>query len=149
MKCKDFLGVLAAGMTITVALTVVTVGSIIFLTYAPPVWERFTEFYVLGPSGKAEGYPNNLTVGESGIIIIGVVNHEYKEITYSIVIRLDNQTIGLIDSLILSNDGVWEQHYVFKPEKTGEKMKLEFLLYRNEVKETYRSLHLWITARMK
>src|SRR5712692_9394248 len=40
------------------------------------VGEPFTEFYVLGPGGKAEGYPRRLLVGEPGRVILGVINHE-------------------------------------------------------------------------
>ncbi len=38
--------------------------------------ESFTEFYVLGPGGKAEGYPSEAKVGENATVILGVVNHE-------------------------------------------------------------------------
>ena len=41
-----------------------------------------TEFYLLGPGGKASDYPTNLTVGQNGSVIIGIVNHEYKTVNY-------------------------------------------------------------------
>ena len=40
---------------------------------------RFTEFYALGPEGKASGYPRELMVGEETVVILGVVNKEYAE----------------------------------------------------------------------
>jgi len=111
----------------------------------PRVRERFTEFYVLGPTGKVEGYPTTLTLGESGTVILGVVNHEYDEATYRIVIRLDGETVGTIEGIGLEHEGRWEKNFTFTPDKTGEKLKLEFLLYMNGGAEPYRSLHLWIT----
>ena len=122
------------------------VGATIYIAATPKIGERFTEFYILGPSGKAEGYPTNLTLGESGTVIIGVVNHEYESVSYKVVIRLDNETIGAIDSVELDHDVKWEQNYTFTPEKAGERMKLEFLLLREGLDEPYRSLYLWITV---
>ena len=112
----------------------------------PHVGERFTEFYILGPSGRAEGYPTDLKIGESGTVIIGVVNHEYEEVSYRIVIVFGNETIGAIDGIRLKHEELWQQNYTFTPEKTGERMKLEFLLYKEDVEEPYRTLHLWVTA---
>jgi len=111
----------------------------------PRVGERFTEFYVLGPTGKVEGYPTTMTLGESGTVILGVVNHEYDEATYRIVIRLDGETVGTMEGIGLEHEGKWEKNFTFTPDKTGEKLKLEFLLYMNGGAEPYRSLHLWIT----
>ncbi len=45
--------------------------------------ERFTEFYILGLEGKADNYPDELTVGEEGRVILGIVNHEHEDgLTY-------------------------------------------------------------------
>jgi uncharacterized membrane protein len=126
---------------------VVAGGLTAYFASMPKVGERFTEFYVLGPGGKLEGYPTNMTLGQSGTVILGVVNHEYSEVTYTIVIKLDNKTIGTIDGIKLKNEEKWEQNYTFTPHKTGNKIKLEFLLYRNGVTEPYRELHLWITVK--
>ena len=79
-------------------------------------------------------------------MIIGIVNHEYEEVSYKILIRLDNETIGKIDNIILSHGERWEGSYTFTPGNVGERMKLEFLLYRDDMNETYRDLHLWITV---
>jgi uncharacterized membrane protein len=127
--------ILAAGVTVAYVAT------------TPKVGERFTEFYVLGPEGKAENYPTNLTLGESGTVILGVVNHEYEDVTYRILVRLDNETIATIEGIKLAHGEKWEQNFTFTPQKTGENMKLEFLLYREGSEEPYRSLHIWITVR--
>jgi len=108
--------------------------------------EQFSEFYVLGLGGKVEGYPTNLTLGENGTVILGVVNHEYEEVNYSIVIKLGNETIGEIGDIRLKHEDEWEQTYAFVPQNAGEKMKLEFLLLREGTVEPYRSLHLWISV---
>ncbi len=118
-----------------------------YVASMPKVGERFTEFYVLGSGGKIENHPTNLTLGESGTVILGVINHEYEELAYRIVIKRDNETIGTIDDITLNHEMKWEEKYTFTPEKTGEKMKLEFLLLREDLDKPYRSLHLWTTVR--
>ncbi len=130
-----------------IAFIVIAGGLMAYVASMPRVGERFTEFYVLGPGGKVENHPTNLTLGESGTVILDVVNHEYEEVAYKIVIKLDNETIGIIDGITLNNELKWEEKYTFTPYKTGEKMRLEFLLFREYLDAPYRSLHLWITVR--
>jgi uncharacterized membrane protein len=131
--------VLFSGIIAAVAVT-------IYIASAPKIGEKFTEFYILGPSGKAQGYPTNLKLGESGTVILGVVNHEYEEKSYKIVVKLENETIESIDNIILNHDARWEYTYTFTPKKAGIEMKLDFLLYVAGVSEPYRRLHLLITV---
>ncbi len=126
---------------------VLAVGATIYIALSPKVGERFTEFYILGPRGRAEGYPTNLTLGRNGTVIIGVVNHEYEVVSYRVVVRLDGEVIAVIDGITLSHGGRWEGLFTFTPQKVGERMKLEFLLYRDGVEDPYRTLHLWISVR--
>lgn len=128
------------------ACLIAAIGGTIYIAVTPHVGERFTEFYILGSSGRAYDYPTNLTLGESGTVIIGIANHEYEDVSYRIVITLDNETIGVVDNIRLKHEEVWQQNYTFTPEKTGERMKLEFLLYREGIEEPYRTLHLWVTV---
>jgi uncharacterized membrane protein len=62
-------------------------ASIVYVIVTPRVGERFTEFYILGTSGKAEGYPRQLAPGQSGQVILGVVNHEYARVEYRAEVR--------------------------------------------------------------
>jgi len=127
-----------------IACIVIAGGLTAYVASMPRGGERFTEFYVLGSGGKIDNLPTNLTLGESGTAILGVVNHEYEEVAYRIVIKLDNETIGTIDNITLNHEINWEEKYTFTPDKTGEKMKLLFLLFREELDVPHHSLHLWI-----
>lgn len=124
------------------------VGLTVYLASTPPIGEKFTEFYLLGPSGRADGYPVNLTLGESGTVIIGILNHEYADTSYSLTIQLDNDTIATINNIVLSHEMMSEQNFTFTPEKLGNEIKVEFFLYKNGAPEKYRDLHLWITVRL-
>ncbi len=132
-------------LSMGLVMGVVVSGVLLFsFVAAPRVGEKFTQFYVLGPGGKIEGYPSNLTLGENGPVILGVTNHEYEEANYSIFIRLGNETIGTIENIRLIHEDTWEENFTFVPQKVGEKMKLEFLLFINDRVDPYRSLQLWI-----
>jgi hypothetical protein len=89
----------------------------------------YTMIYLLDSEG-GRNLPANLRVGENCTVILGVENHEYKNVNYRIVVRLDNETIATIEAIKLAHEEKWQQNFTFTPEKTGEMMKLEFLLYR-------------------
>ena len=80
---------------LTVILIIAIVASIGVLAYVithPKPGEAFTEFYILGPKGKASDYPTKLFVGQNGTVIIGIVNHEHRNVTYYVEIWLVNLT---------------------------------------------------------
>jgi uncharacterized membrane protein len=129
-----------------IACLVVAGGLTAHFASMPRIGERFTEFYVLGPNGKISDYPTKLPLGESGTVILGIVNHEYETVNYTVKVKLDGETIATINGITLNHEEKWEQKYTFTPHKTGDKMKLEFLLYKNGEPEPYRQLHLWITV---
>jgi uncharacterized membrane protein len=81
---------------VTLVLAVLIITSIVLLVYMiviPRVGEKFTEFYILGVNGTTDRYPQNLSIGENSIII-GITNHEYRDITYTVEVWLVNQTIS-------------------------------------------------------
>jgi len=104
--------------------------------------EQFTEFYVLGPGGKAEAYPTLTKVGESATVILGVVNQEGQDTTYQVGVKIDGEIIDSIDNLSLADDERWEERVAIVPSHAGDDQKVEFLLYKEGASEPYRSLHL-------
>jgi len=65
------------------------IGTLGYFATHPKVGERFTEFYILGAGGKAEGYSTELKLGERGEIILGIVNHEQERTGYRVEILVD------------------------------------------------------------
>ena len=142
---------------LTIILLVCIVISVILLLYAitsPKTGERFTEFYLLGKSGKADEYVQNLSVGENAFVFVGISNHEYRIINYSLDIWLVNQStyynasksenvtsidhMWFIDGMTIQLDSIplkidepwtpqWEHNYSFYINRTGN-FKLVFLL---------------------
>nr|WP_321498030.1 DUF1616 domain-containing protein [uncultured Methanolobus sp.] len=138
---------------LTIILVISILASVMTLVYVvvtPKQGEKFTEFYILGPQRMADNYKTQLELGESVDVIIGIVNHEYSVVNYSIVIQLNNETIDTPSSLnhiALAHNVTWEKPVSFVPGVTGEDMKLQYLLYRDDnMTEPYRDLHLWINV---
>jgi uncharacterized membrane protein len=140
--------------TLIIALVVsivAAVGVLIWALTTPRIGKRFTEFYILGPEGIADGYPTNLGVNQSSTIILGIQNHEYENLTYHVEVWIINQTWDqevntthyywgiLLDSFTLSLPHMereidqpwtpqWEQNYTLQIPVTGQN-KATFLLF--------------------
>ncbi len=76
---------------VLVILIIASIAALVYVIVSPRQGENFTEFYILGPRGKAADYPTNLRVGQNGTIIIGISNHEYRTVNYTMEIWLVNE----------------------------------------------------------
>lgn len=63
-----------------------------------PRTEFFTEFWLLGPGHKAEGYPFNVTAGEEYDVFLGSGNRLGHAAYYAVAIKFRNQTQQAPDS---------------------------------------------------
>lgn len=141
---------------LTVILVISIISSVAALAYViavPREGESFTEFYILGPGGMAEGYPRNLTVGQDASVIIGIANHEHRTVEYTVELWLVNMTfvdnvtqvhkMYYFDSLTVTLNHTdvdlegewqaqWESLYEFNVTVQGN-YKLWFLLYQDGV----------------
>lgn len=129
---------------ILVAAIITSSAILIYILVAPKIGEMFTEFYILGSNGTASDYPTDLNVEKEGKVIIGIVNHEYENITYSLKV-IFNGSLIYEEYIFLIENEKWESPFTFKATKKGENQKLEFLLYNEQKKEAYRKLHLLIS----
>jgi uncharacterized membrane protein len=130
-------------LTIILILSIlIAIGTVAFVVLQPKQGEKFTEFYLLGPDGKASNYPTNLTAGENATVIVGIVNHEYATTNYRLVVRVDNNTLQE-GNITLADKEKTEIPVSFTASTAGEK-KMEFLLYKlPDNTNPYRTLHLW------
>lgn len=130
---------LAVGMVIALVALGVTAY---FVATSRGSSESFTEFYVLGPGGKAEAYPTLMKVDENATVILGVINQEGEDSTYQVAVKIDGENMTTIDNLLLADDQRWEERVAIVPTHAGDDQKVEFLLYKDGGSEPYRSLHL-------
>lgn len=126
-----------------------TIGALGYVLVTPNVEERFTEFYVFGPEGQAENYPEELAVGEEAEVIVGIINRERETATYRVEIVIGGVKSNEAGPMTLENDMKWEKELSFIPGVAGDKQKVEFLLYKNnDESEPYlKPLYLWINVR--
>ena len=141
---------------ILIASIIITAALFIYVMATPRTGEKFTAIYLLGPDGTITNYPMTLSTGENATIIIGVTNHEYRTIDYTIEIWLIDQTTFYNEStnekedlynnawfidkinVTLDHESIdanglwkpqWEYNHTFNIDKAGEDFKLAFLLF--------------------
>jgi len=140
---------------LSVVLMVVIVGAIGTLGYViatPKVGEKFTEFYILGPEGRAGHYPEELKLGEEGRVILGIVNYEQERASYKVEVWIDGEKAKLrIEGedgdeikVELEHEEEWEREVGFVPQTAGEEQKAEFVLYKEGEPYFEEPLYLWI-----
>ena len=139
---------------------IVAIITLIYVIATPKNMENSTEFYIISPSGKAGNYIRNVNAGENASLIIGLINHEYQTINYTIEIWLINQT-NYYNNITMENETVvfnmwfqdkinvmlehvdakglwepqWEYNYTFSIKEKGEDLKLAFLLFKTPNKD--------------
>lgn len=123
-----------------------------------------TALYLLASDGEtaAEDYPDTLTVGEESSLIVGIQNDEGQEVTYTVVVQLqevDADGDGLnVESATeldrfdatLEDGETLESEHVVTPDQSGENLRLTYLLYVGEPPDSpgeddaYRSTYVWV-----
>lgn len=125
----------------------VIIGSFATLTYVtmkPRIGERFTEFYLLDLNGTASNYPTELNLGDSGELIVRIVNHESENIPYHIVVNFNDRQIYDYPVFLIDTE-IWERSFIFQATEKGENQKLSFILFKDQ--EIFRTLNLWINIK--
>jgi len=142
-------------LTVILIIAIITsIGTLAYVITHPKPGERFTEFYILGPGGKAADYPTQLRAGQNGTVIIGIVNHEGRNVTYYVQIWLVNLTWDkgtnttivhemyrmpgwfnvTLPPIPVNIEGNWtpefEKNYTFSINKPG-KWQIWFLLFKD------------------
>ena len=83
-----------------------SVAALIYVVTSPKEGEHFTEFYILGPEGKADNYTTKYALGENGTVIVGIVNHEYRPVNYTMEVRLENRSLPEnLEQISLAHNG--------------------------------------------
>ncbi|TKX63403.1 DUF1616 domain-containing protein, partial [Halorubrum sp. SP9] len=156
-----------AALNIALVLSVLlAVGSVGYAVAVPPQGEQFTEFYLLSESDDgelvADGYPDELAVGEQSQLVVGIGNNEYERTTYTVVIQLqtveqegntttvrEREEIDRFQATVEHNATHHEPH-TFQAPQPGENLRVKYLLYKGSAPEVptqenaYRDLHIWV-----
>jgi len=157
-------------MVLLVAI-VAAIGTTIYVIAVPKEGEKFTEFYILGEKKMAADYPDRLFTGTAYPMYIGIGNHEYRNVTYTIETYMaqvnfnettNSSTITRMDPLdhftvTMPHNSTDVIPYTLTAPSTGYN-RVEFLLFNetipgiavtgmDRINESYRDLHLWVTVR--
>jgi uncharacterized membrane protein len=133
---------------VLIAALLGTIGILIYLVVTPKAGDSFTEFYITDLEGETTGYPCELSEGEKGKVIAVIANHENKEASYWIEVRIDGIKNNEVGPVVLGNEQKWEEIISFTVDRAGDNRKVEFLLYKNNVSEPYlKPLQLWVNVK--
>jgi uncharacterized membrane protein len=160
-------------ITLTLIIIVVILATVYVIVVPKEGAERFSEFYILGKNQTAADYPDILVPAENYPMYIGVGNHEYRTMTYTIetwALRTEfnnvtnSSTIVEIDpndrlSLTLAHNETKILPFNLFVSKPGYN-RIEFLLFNqsipgpevtgnDRIKASYRNLHLWVNNRQE
>jgi uncharacterized membrane protein len=132
---------------LSIVLVVVILGAVGVLGYAvatPKTAQQFTEFYILGPDGKAAGYPSQVTLGDRPSVTGVIVNHHEESVTYQIRVMVNGTENSRIGPIPLSPGEKWEGEVSFVPQTAGANQKVEFSLLEDPQVDKPQTLRLWI-----
>lgn len=130
--------------------------------------ETYTEFYLLSGEedgiGQATNYTTDLEGSEEHSVVVGIGNHERASVDYTVVVRLQQMRVqGNVSTPVESEEltrfgttvapgGTAERRVAFTPTLTGERLRLQFLLYAGgapsdpSADSAYRETHLWVSV---
>ena len=149
------------------ASIVLAVGAVGFAVLVPPQGEQFSAVYVLTEDDDgelvADGYPEELVLGESADIVVGVDNHEHREVEYAVVVLEQRVETAGNESVVeeqrelarfqttLAHDESWHHAHAVEPTLTGDDVRIVWLLFPDgevpaepTMDDTEYSVHLWV-----
>lgn len=156
---------------VLIAAIIIAVVTTVYVIAFPKDGEKFTEFFILGEEKMADDYPDRFNAGTEQFVWIGIKNHEYRDVNYTVETLLmnaewDNTTNSSVIhaaetldrfTVPLADNSSYLETYNFTIQ-SKDYNRLEFLLYNETVPDisataqekldaSYRDLHLWITVR--
>jgi uncharacterized membrane protein len=154
-------GVQLGSIVVAVAIVVALV-SVTFVAAQPQRGETYSEFGLLTENNgtlQADGYPEEMALGESNELYFTVTNREQQQTEYVVVVQLTRTapTGAVMESARLNTytettapGDTWQQRHTVTPVLEGERLRLTYLLYRDSLPEqptvdnAYRETHIWI-----
>jgi uncharacterized membrane protein len=160
----------ALSIVLVIAILAAVVTTI-YVIAVPKEGEKFTEFYILGEKKMAADYPSTVITGSSYPMYIGIGNHEYRNVTYTVEVwdtrmvfdpATNTSHIEAMDpvgrfSRIVADNLTSLEPYSLSVSGTGYN-RVDFLLFNetmpsdevtgmDRINQSYRDLHLWVTVK--
>jgi len=151
------------------AIVMVVVSTMLVIGLPKP-GEKFSEFFILGENRTADSYPHDIIPNYSYPMYVGIGNHEFRTINYSVEIYLIPRPVNETTSMPLQPAPLQVRTYsvtlghnetsvipfdLISPDANYN--RVDFLLFdetvpgpgvtdQNRVNASYRNLHLWFNA---
>ncbi len=156
-----------AALNVLLAVSfLLAISTITFAVAVPPQGEQFTELYLVTEDDDgelvADGYPEEMVLGESEPLVLGIENNERDTTDYTVIVQLqavdtdgnesqvtEREQLDRFDTTLAHNETVHHEHDL-EPTMTGENLRVEYLLYRGDSPDeptrenAYRSIHIWL-----
>jgi uncharacterized membrane protein len=138
-----------------ILIIILALSSIVYIVVQPKNGEPFTDFYILTANGNVTNYPHDISHGQNISLLLGLINHEYKTMNYTLEVWLIDESV-VFNNLTQKNETIynhawfmngitvslnpteitneksqtkkWEYNYTFSINKIGH-FKLAFLLF--------------------
>jgi len=154
-------GLLNVALLVALLVTLATAG---VATVSPPGGEQFTEVALASQTDNGtytvDRYPERLTSGEPTEFAVTVSNRERRELSYTLVVALQQPTGDDYTTLerfhtrsfTLEDGERLRWNHSVTPTVTGSRVRLSYLLYRGSApasptpENAYRELHLWVNV---
>lgn len=115
--------------------------------------EFFSEFYLLGAEGYAEGYPYAVSTADELAVTVGVANHERAAHAYRVELWVHDtwrsglgQRLIALDPVRIPVGARREQALRWRMPAAGSDQQVEILLFMDGAAEPYRRLRLWVNV---
>ena len=146
---------------ILVSCIVIIASVLVFMITNPPDNSQYTEFYLLDQNHMLNNLPNNLTVNQTGTVLITIHSHENELVNYTIIAGVENSTLSTTyleassqielsmtdytaTNISLNNSAMHEQEYTFHFSTPGNYRVVWNLLIDGQ--ETEYQLHVLVSV---
>jgi LysM repeat protein len=110
--------------------------------------EAFTEFYVLSSGGRTNVYPEAVALGDEASVIVGIANHEGRQTSYVVELRLGGSVVDRVGPIRLSDGASREMPVNLRLNLPGDRQRLDFVLQKDGSSVRYRSLQLFVDVKL-
>jgi uncharacterized membrane protein len=132
---------------LTVVAVVTAMAGLVFAVVAPAPSPSYARFSVLTENASGElvasGYPTNFTGGEGQDVVVEIENQGQTDQQYTVVAQLqrfdaaedtvtERSRLSTLNQTVGSGE-TWNGPLTVTPEMTGQRMRLAFLLYEEDV----------------
>ena len=167
--------ILNKSLSIILAIAILgVIGTLGFTTIKPKIGEKFSEFYILGMSGKADEYPTEYILNNGqitkviyndglvdkttgfGKIILGIINQQQQTTVYSVKMTINDQPAAIkydgvpsdiLGPIELAQGAQWANQIGITPNSLGDNQEVELSLFIGTATTAEDSVHFWIDVK--